>query len=112
VEQGRRRTFHRAKRNERCHVENLEVGCRILFQNNFKYKICRCGKGRTSNESPEEEQKCSSTLSSTPALNGGGGLTPRPGRFTLGKETRYVLYRRLGGLHGRYGPHRYSIRGP
>ena len=31
------------------------------------------------------------------ALDGGEWLTPRPGRFTPGKETRYPLYRRLGG---------------
>jgi hypothetical protein len=28
----------------------------------------------------------------------GGWSTPRPGRLTSGKETRYPLYRRLGGL--------------
>ena len=33
----------------------------------------------------------------------GGWLTPRPGRFTPGKETRYPLYRRLGGPQGRCG---------
>ena len=27
----------------------------------------------------------------------------RPGRFTPGKETRYPLYRRLGGPQGRFG---------
>ena len=37
----------------------------------------------------------SSTLSVTSALNGGGSLAPRPGRFTPGKESRYPLYRRL-----------------
>jgi hypothetical protein len=26
---------------------------------------------------------------------------PRPGRFTLGKETRYPFYRRLGRVDGR-----------
>jgi hypothetical protein len=31
------------------------------------------------------------------------GQTPRPGRFTSGKETRYPLYRRLGGPQGRTG---------
>jgi len=31
-----------------------------------------------------------------------GWSTPRPGRFTPGK-TRYPLYRRLGGIHGRSG---------
>jgi hypothetical protein len=29
--------------------------------------------------------------------------TPRHGRFTLGKETRYPLYRRLSGPRGRSG---------
>ena len=33
-------------------------------------------------------------------LDGGEWLTPRPGRFTLGKENRYPLYRRLGGPPG------------
>jgi hypothetical protein len=32
---------------------------------------------------------------STSAQNGGGWLTPRPARFTCGKETRYSLYWRL-----------------
>ena len=41
-----------------------------------------------------------STLSLTPALDGGGWSAPRPGRFTLGKETRCPLYRRLGGAPG------------
>jgi len=31
----------------------------------------------------------------------GGWSTPRSGRFTPGKDTRYPLYRRLGGLRGR-----------
>jgi hypothetical protein len=31
----------------------------------------------------------------------GGSLTPRPGRFTPGKEARYTLYRRLGEPQGR-----------
>jgi hypothetical protein len=33
----------------------------------------------------------------------GGWSTPRPGRFTLGKETRYPLYRRLSGPQSRSG---------
>ena len=39
----------------------------------------------------------------TSALDGGGRLAPRPGRFNPGKETRYPLYRRLGGPQGRSG---------
>jgi hypothetical protein len=45
----------------------------------------------------------SSTLSLTSALDGGVGLTPRPGRFTPGKETRCLLFKRLGGPEGRSG---------
>ena len=45
----------------------------------------------------------SSTLSLTSALDGGGWLTPRPGRFNPGKEIRYPLFRRLGGPQGRSG---------
>jgi hypothetical protein len=54
----------------------------------------------------------------TLALDRGGWSTPRPGRFTPGKETRYPLYRRLGGPQGRSGrmlkisPQRDSIPGP
>jgi len=33
---------------------------------------------------------------------GGGWATPHPGRFTPGKETRYPLYKRLGGSQGRF----------
>jgi len=32
-----------------------------------------------------------------------GGQRHAPGRFTLGKETRYPLYRRLGGPQGQSG---------
>jgi len=45
--------------------------------------------------------------SSTPflisALDMGGWPTPRPGRLTPGKETRYSLYSRLGGPQDRSG---------
>jgi len=37
-------------------------------------------------ESPEGEQMYSSTLPSTPAIDGGGLSTPRPGRFTPEKD--------------------------
>jgi len=46
------------------------------------------GKGnpRTGHEGPEVEYRYSSTLSLTSALNEGGWSTPRPGRFTPGKD--------------------------
>ena len=56
---------------------------------------------KTDNENPQGEYWCSSHLSLTSALDGGGCLTPRPGHFTPGKETRYSLYRRLCRPKGR-----------
>jgi hypothetical protein len=38
-------------------------------------------------EGPEEEYRCSSTLSLTSAIYGGGRSTPRPRHFTPGKDT-------------------------
>ena len=32
-----------------------------------------------------------------------GWLTPRPGRFTIGKEPRYLIWSSLGELEGRSG---------
>ena len=40
---------------------------------------------RTGHEGPEGQQRYSSTLSLTSALDMGGWSTPRPGRFTAGK---------------------------
>jgi hypothetical protein len=47
--------------------------------------------------------RCIALLFLQPRGRWGGWSTPRPGRFTLGKETRYPLYRRLGGPQGRSG---------
>jgi hypothetical protein len=41
---------------------------------------------RAGHEGPEGEQRYSSTLSLTSALDGGGWSTPRIGRFTPGKD--------------------------
>jgi hypothetical protein len=58
---------------------------------------------RTGHKGPEREQRYRFTLSLTSALDGSGWSTPRPGRFTPRKETRYPFYRRLGGSQGRSG---------
>ena len=60
-----------------------------------------CIHPRTDHVGLEVEQRYSSTLSLNLALDWGGWSTPRPGRFTPRKETRYPLYRRLGRPHGR-----------
>ena len=68
---------------------------------------------RTGREGPEGEQRYSSTLPLTSALDGGGWLTPRSGRFTPGKETRCPLYRRPDGTQEPSGrPKLDSIPGP
>ena len=58
---------------------------------------------RKGHEGPEVEQRYSSTLSLTSALDTTGSLTPRHGRFTHGKVTRYPSYRKLSGPQGRSG---------
>ena len=54
----------------------------------MEVKVKGKGKGhpRTGHEGPEGEQMYSSTLPSTSALYRGGWSTPRPGRFTPGKD--------------------------
>ena len=49
------------------------------------------------------EQRYSFTLSFTSSLDGSVWSTPHLGRFTPGKETLCLLYRRLGGPQGRSG---------
>jgi hypothetical protein len=50
---------------------------------------------------PEGKYRYSAILSLTSALDVGGWLTSRPGRFTPRKETGYPLNRRLGGPQDR-----------
>jgi len=71
----------------------------------FPFYIKHKGKvhPKTGNEGPEVEQRYSSTLSLTSELDGGRWSTPRPGRFSPGKETWYPLYRRLGEPQGQSG---------
>ena len=54
---------------------------------------------RTGHEGPKGEQRYSSTLSLTSALDGVGGQCQAPASLPL-EETRYPLYRRLGGPQG------------
>jgi hypothetical protein len=65
------------------------------------------GKGKVrptrDHEGPEGEQKYSSTLSLTLALDGDGWLKPHPSCFTAGIETWYPLCRRMGEPQGRSG---------
>jgi hypothetical protein len=72
--------------------------CPFVTKTGIKGKV----HPRTGHESPEGEQKYSCTLSLTSALDWDVWSTPRPGRFTPVKETRYPLYR-LGEPQGRSG---------
>jgi hypothetical protein len=57
---------------------------------------------RTDHESAEGEQMYSSTLSSTSALDGVDGQRHAPAALPPG-NTRYLLYRKLGGPQGPSG---------
>ena len=59
------------------------------------------GRPRTADEGSEGLQGYTSTLSLTSVLDGGGWSVPRQGRLASGKETRYLLYRRLDWPQGR-----------
>ena len=48
----------------------------------------------------------------TSSVDWSGWLTPRPGRVTPGKKTRYPLYRRLGGLQSPSGRARKNFSPP
>ena len=54
-------------------------------------------------EGPEGQYTITSTFSLTSALDGGGWLTPRPGRFIPKKDIRYPLHRRVVGPQGQSG---------
>ena len=62
---------------------------------------CIKGKGKVrskaDHEGPEGEQRYSSTLSLTSALDGVGGQLHATAAFPPPRKTRYTLYRRLGG---------------
>jgi hypothetical protein len=66
-----------------------------IEEGNDVYRSISKGKGKfqftTGHESPEEEQRYSSTLALTPALDVDGWPTPRPGRFTPGKDPVHIL---------------------
>ena len=66
---------------------------------NKKTKLISQYKGHVCTE---KEQKHSSILSLTSALDLGGRLTIRPSLCAHGKESRYPLHRRLGGPQGRF----------
>jgi hypothetical protein len=55
---------------------------------------------RTGHQDTEENRSYNFTLSLTSALDGDGWSTPRPGRLTPVKETRYPFCRKLGGPQG------------
>ena len=80
---------------------------RIVNSSGLKVKAVGKVHPITGHESPEVEQRDSSTLYLTSALDGGcGWSTPRPGSLYAPEKTRYPLYRRLGGPQGRSGRER------
>ena len=72
----------------------------ILLINTLKGKVNGEVLPITVHEGPEGEQRYSSTLSVTSALDGGGSSKPCPDCFTPGKETHHPWYRSLVGSQG------------
>ena len=79
----------------------------ILTQIRYTKKAVHKEIGRfhllTGHEGPQGEQKYSSTLLLTSALEGDEGSASCPGSTLSPGKTRYPLYRMLGGLQGRSG---------
>ena len=94
----------------KTHQYTKNTNC-IAFNTMSAGKCCKVFP-RVSSEGPEVKQRYSSILSLTSALDGGGWLTPRPGRLSPGKQTRYSLCRRLGGPKGRAGRVRKILLSP
>jgi hypothetical protein len=76
--------------------------CRRRFPIKIAFSMVKV-KVKFFQERAMKAQRYSSTISLTSVLHEGGWSTPRPGRFTPGKEVRYPLYRWLGGPQGRSG---------
>ena len=84
--------------------------------------VSRNGKGKvhpiTGHEGPELGWRYSSTLSLTSALDGGGWITPRSGRFTPGKDMVPIVQeagwapRDSLDVCGKSRPHRDTISRP
>ena len=74
---------------------------------NLMVTICTTSLGRfhpfIGHKGTQGEQKYSSTLFQTSALEGGEGSASRPGSTLPPGKTRYPLYMRLGGHQGRSG---------
>ena len=90
------------QRRSPSHVKNTTVPfCPSTFRASLSTNLCTV-QPITCHEGKACEQKCSSTLSLTSALDGGDGQRHAPTALSQGK-TRYPLYRKLGGPQGRSG---------
>jgi hypothetical protein len=69
------------------HIKCSNLGLAVSGDTNLILRIKCKVYPRTGHEGPEGEKRYSSTLSLTSALGGGRWTTPRPGRFTPGKES-------------------------
>ena len=63
----------------------------VTFHSVSSIKVKGKVRPRRGHEGPEGEQRYSSTLSITSALDVGGWLKPRPGRFTPGNDPVHIV---------------------
>jgi len=87
-------------------LSNINQKLYALIEFSVRKNDKRQGKvhPRTGQEDPDREKRYISTLSLTSVQGGVGGQSHVLATLTPGKETRYPLYRRLGGPQGRSGP--------
>jgi hypothetical protein len=87
------------------YIKYLRLLRKIITIKITKYKSGVLGRFHPTigHKGPWGEQKYSSTLFLTSALEGGEGSASRLGRTLPPGKTRYRLYRRLGGPQGRSG---------
>ena len=88
--QGSLQFSHMHERSIMLKIRQLYKDSRIMPETSYvKGNVHpQTGHERPEKEREREREKYNSTLSLASALDVGGWLTPRPGRFTPGKESR------------------------
>ena len=85
-----------------CRQTCANQGCECTHAQKCNWVFCSAKREakrhpRRRHEGPEGKQRYSSARSLTSALDGGGWLTPWPGRFTAGKTTQCLFRGGRGG---------------
>jgi hypothetical protein len=86
-----------------CQVEVSATGWSLVQRSPTDCGVSECDRETSTKRGGPGPYRAVEPYKKEKKLDEGGWSTPRPGRFILGKETEYPLYRRLGGPQGRSG---------